>query len=618
MSDASSVLGRLERVFAHRLRSRRAWVLGVFDVLAIFVSYACFMLARYWNIDVPWGEAAMVAVIAALGHVLAGFATKVYRGRVVVGSSQETVAVALMSLTGLLAAEAVTFFGFASGLSRTVPMAASTGALVLMLLARAQWRVYVSDLDFVDSEDAKRTLVIGADESARQLLHSMRTEPGSQYVPVAMIDDDPWRRHLEVQGLRVQGTTRDLERVCERFGVEAVVVADRGLGKERLNDLTRRVGGLGLTLKVVPGVAELLDGRVSIRDVRDINMADLLGRGQVDTDVDSIAHFLKGKRVLVTGAGGSIGSELCRQLNNWDIAELMMLDRDESALHAVQLSISGHGLLDTDDVILCDIRDAAAVRTIFEERRPEVVFHAAALKHLPMLQQYPGEAYKTNVIGTINVLDAAAAIDVEHFVNISTDKAADPSSVLGLSKRIAERATADVALRAPGSYISVRFGNVLGSRGSVLTAWASQIAAGGPVTVTHPDMTRYFMTIAEACELVLQAGAIGRDGEVLILDMGEPMRIDDVARQLIAQSGERVEIVYTGLREGEKLGEILIAGAETDSRPFHPLITHVDVPPLSCRISASADGVETKAEVMELLREWVNLPAARNVSVRVS
>jgi FlaA1/EpsC-like NDP-sugar epimerase len=284
--------------------------------------------------------------------------------------------------------------------------------------------------------------------------------------------------------------------------------------------------------------------------------------------------------VLVTGAGGSVGSELCRQVDRFQPAELMMLDRDESALHAVQLSLSGRALLDSPNLILADLRDAAGIKAIFAERRPEVVFHAAALKHLPLLESYPGEAVKSNVWGTQTVLEASADAGVERFVNISTDKAANPTSVLGYSKRITERLTAHASTVADGTYLSVRFGNVLGSRGSVLTAFAAQIAEGGPLTVTHPDVTRYFMTVQEAVQLVIQAAAIGREGEALVLEMGEPVRIAQVARQMGEQAGRPVEIVYTGLRPGEKLHEELFGVGEDDQRPLHPMISHVSVPPL--------------------------------------
>src|SRR4051794_8976888 len=261
-------------------------------------------------------------------------------------------------------------------------------------------------------------------------------------------------------------------------------------------------------------------------------------------------------------------------------SELMMLDRDESALHAVQLTLHGQAWLDLPEVILADIRDSDAVREVFEKRRPEVVFHAAALKHVNMLEQYPSEGWKTNVLGTLNVLEAAAAVDVSHFINISTDKAAEPVNVLGRTKRIAERLTAFYAERNAGGFLSVRFGNVLGSRGSVLETFTAQLAGGGPITVTHPDVTRYFMTIPEAVELVIQAGAIGRGGEVLVLDMGAPVRIADVAASLIDLQDQPVNILFTGLRPGGKCPKNPFGKARAARRPTLPPITPGAVPPL--------------------------------------
>jgi FlaA1/EpsC-like NDP-sugar epimerase len=307
--------------------------------------------------------------------------------------------------------------------------------------------------------------------------------------------------------------------------------------------------------------------------------ADLLGRHQIENDLDAIAGYLTAKRVLVTGAGGSIGSELCRQIYRFAPEALIMLDRDESALHSLQLTIEGRAMLDSPNVVLADIRDRERMTEVFELHKPHVVFHAAALKHLPLLELYPDEAVKTNVGGTRHVLDAAAAANVERLVNVSTDKAADPTSVLGYTKRVAECMTSERAASTPGTFLSVRFGNVLGSRGSVLTAFRAQIASGGPVTVTAPDVTRYFMTVEEACQLVIQAGAVGRDGQALVLDMGDPVSIDEVARRLISASGQEIEVVYTGLRPGEKVHEVLLAEGEVDRRPAHPLIAHVDVEP---------------------------------------
>ena len=278
-----------------------------------------------------------------------------------------------------------------------------------------------------------------------------------------------------------------------------------------------------------------------------------------------------------------------------------MFDRDESALHAVQLSIQGRALLDSGDIELGDIRDERMVLDLFERRRPHVVFHAAALKHLPLLEMAPGEAVKTNVWGTQTVLNAAVAMGVERFVNISTDKAADPCSVLGHSKRLAEGLTSAAAEETDGRFMSVRFGNVLGSRGSVLTTFTAQIARGGPVTVTHPDVTRYFMTIGEAVQLVIQAGAIGGDGNALVLDMGEPVAIAAMAQQLIDLAGKPIDVVYTGLRQGEKLHEQLFSTGEVDTRPLHPLIAHTHVPPFEASDAARLTPYGKPEDVRRLL-----------------
>ena len=358
---------------------------------------------------------------------------------------------------------------------------------------------------------------------------------------------------------------------------------------DTIRELSTLAREVGLEVLVLPPVRDLFNGRPSASDLRSLDVADLLGRQPVELDMGAIADEISGKRVLVTGAGGSIGSELCRQISRFGPARLVMLDRDESGLHGTQMSIEGRALLDSDDLALCDIRDSAALRVVFERTRPQVVFHAAALKHLTMLERNPREAFKTNVVGTLNVLDAARAVGVESFVNISTDKAARPTCVLGWSKRIAERLTAGFDEASRGRYISVRFGNVLGSRGSVVPPFLEQINQGGPVTVTHPDVERYFMLIPEACQLVLQAGAIGRGGEVMVLDMGSPVKIVDVARTLIDLSGRRdIDVVFTGLRPGEKLAEELFTPGEDVVRSSHPLISQV-VRPLARRPPRGAE-----------------------------
>jgi FlaA1/EpsC-like NDP-sugar epimerase len=315
----------------------------------------------------------------------------------------------------------------------------------------------------------------------------------------------------------------------------------------------------------------------------------------------AISRYLVNQRVMVTGAGGSIGSELCRQIARFNPAELIMVDRDESALHEVQLAIYGRALLNTPQTHLADLRDAAAMENLFRTRAPSVVFHAAALKHLPILEQFPHEAFQTNVLGTLRILELSKRYAVKVFVNISTDKAANPISVLGYSKRIAERLTAAFAQETPtGKFLSVRFGNVLGSRGSVLTSFREQIQQGGPVTVTDRAVTRYFMTIHEAVQLVVQAGAVGQDGEVLVLDMGKPVSIYEMAERMIRNSGRNVSIEVVGLRIGEKMHEELFGSDEPDRRPIHPLISHVVAAPLSpAQIDAAA--TDPRHEMLRLL-----------------
>jgi FlaA1/EpsC-like NDP-sugar epimerase len=474
--------------------------------------------------------------------------------------------------------------------ARSVPIGATICFIVAAALGRAMWRTATERplAAGPGSSSSTRVLVVGAGEAARELIGSMLRDPRREWHPVGLVEDDRARRHLRIRGVPVLGTTALIDELVHQTEADALVVAIPDASSEMIARIAAAGRAAGVDVKVLPSTSEMLSASVGIRDLRDINIGDVLGRKQVDTDVASIAGYLTGRRVLVTGAGGSIGSELCRQISRFGLAELIMLDRDESALHAVQLSLTGRALLDGRDVVLCDIRDAEALNQIFLSRRPDVVFHAAALKHLPMLEQYPAEAVKTNVIGTQNVLAAAARADVELFVNISTDKAANPSSVLGYSKRIAERITAAYARSASGNYLSVRFGNVLGSRGSVLTTFAEQIASGGPITVTDPEITRYFMTIEEACQLVVQAGAIGRPGEALVLEMGEPVKILDVAHHLIRLAAQPVKVEFTGLRVGEKLHEELFGEHEPrDVRPWHPQVSHVPVVAIDPHLASS-------------------------------
>jgi len=579
----------MTRAVTARLRQRRLLLLIIFDTAAWIAALALVAAVRLdvAEAPVPWIEVLQVGLLAAGLHVAGGWVVRLHHGRAATGSFDEMLLLGSVVASVTVIVTAVNALLPQPWLPRSVPFAAGFIALAFTGWGRAVWR-RLQEREFEGRPEGvgRPTLVLGAGDGGRQLINSMLRDSERTWRPVGLLDDDPRKRHRRIRGVPVRGSLEDLETVVEATEAQAVVVAIPSANAALIRSIGRRARRLHVELKVVPGVNELFDGQVGISDIRDVDVTDLLGRHQVDTDVNAIASYLTGKRVLVTGAGGSIGSELCRQIHRFAPKRLIMLDRDESALHAVQLSIHGRTMLDSPDLVLADIRDSQLLLRIFEESQPEVIFHAAALKHLPILEQYPGEGVKTNVWGTLSVLEAAKATGVERFVNISTDKAANPISVLGYTKRLAEGLTAATAAEVEGTYLSVRFGNVLGSRGSVLTTFAAQIAAGGPLTVTDPLVTRYFMTVQEAVQLVIQAAAIGSDGEVLVLDMGEPVRIADVAKQLIDISGVDAEVTYTGLIDGEKLEEELFGAGESDERPVHPLVSHVTAPafdPLAAR-----------------------------------
>ena len=563
----------------------------------------------WWHI-LFWGMAA-----GAL-HVTAGYVRKLYRGRYRFGSFDEVTGVVISTAVVTFTGELIVLMTRPSEIPRTIPLLAGGIALGLMLAGRFTLRFWRERVRTPRHGD--RTIVYGAGDGGSQIVRAMVNSRDSGYCLVGLIDDDPRKRHLRISGVRVRGTICDLEKLVGLLDAQVLVVAIAQVSAAQLRDLDKRCRALGVQLCVIPSPVAIVKGSVRLSDVSEVTEEDLLGRRPVHTDEPRIAGMLAGKRVLITGAGGSIGSELARQVNSYDPAYLGLLDRDESALHALHLTMFGRATLDTDDLILADIRDPQRMREIMQRIQPDVVFHAAALKHLPMLEAAPSEAFKTNVLGTRNVLQAAYEARVPVFVNISTDKAADPVSVLGHSKRTTERLTAGIMPPDDGRYLSVRFGNVLGSRGSMLTAFRSQIANGGPVTVTHPEVSRYFMTVKEAVHLVLQAATLGRHSETLILDMGEPVRIADVAKHMIEKSGRDIDIVFTGLRDGEKMHEVLSGEAESGGRPLHPLITHVEVPPLPVMAieenwAQSCNASRAAMETLALAGDQADLPAEVDV-----
>lgn len=561
------------------------WALGA---LALLVARYDFQLVPQHNAFV-FAYAALAIVL----QILVGIVTKLYRGRHGIATFGEAVTLAAVVL-GIGFALAVGFSlwapaGYPRGVLWTVPLA----ALVLMAAGRFVFRA-VTQRSRRDGE-TESVIVYGAGNAGEQFGRLIANDPDAPFLVAGYIDDDPAKRNLHLSGAKVLGGLDQLVAAARTRNVDTVVLAIPAAPRELKRRISAVADEAGLKVLVMPPTRDIVSGRASVVNLHELNVTDLLGRAQIETDLGEIADYLSGRVVMVTGAGGSIGSEIARQVHRFGPKELVMLDRDESGLHGTQLSIYNQGLLDTPDMVLCDIRDVEALDRVFADHRPEVIFHTAALKHLPLLEQYPLEGWKTNTIGTLNLLRAAEKYGVERFVNVSTDKAADATSVLGKTKRLAEELTAYYADKTGRTWLSVRFGNVLGSRGSMLHTFTRQIEVGGPLTVTHPDITRYFMTIPEACELTIQAGAIGQPADVLVLDMGEPVRILDVANGLIARSGRDVAIIFTGLRPNEKLHEVLFSDDEEMRTTSHELISTVSVSPLDPMELESIDGSDPEA-----------------------
>jgi FlaA1/EpsC-like NDP-sugar epimerase len=577
--------------------------MAIWSVTAIAASYARF---EYQGHHDPFGatrsSVIRVIPIVLVVHAIVGYVVGIYRRRWRYGSFDEIGGLVVAALVTTSVLFLLRFFDNSlNPFPRSVIFISGFAGLCFVAASRYVWRLTREQLRRPTAQTAAKILVYGAGEGGIQMVNTLLRNPQSPYLPVGFLDDNPDTHRLSISGVPVLGGREQLLEARTRTGATVLLIAIPSADSALIGDISARARELSMDVKVLPAVQNLNERPLDTSDIRDLTDEDLLGRRKVVIDLQQISDYLVNRRVLVTGAGGSIGSELCRQLARFNPAELIMLDRDESALHEVQLSIHGRALLDTPQTVLADLRDEATINHIFDTRKPEVVFHAAALKHLPLLERYPLEAYQTNVLGTLTLLNAAQRTGVGVFVNISTDKAANPISVLGYSKRIAERVTASVGKTAKsGKYMSVRFGNVLGSRGSVLMSFRDQIAKGGPLTVTHRGVTRYFMTISEAVQLVIQAGAIGSSGEALVLDMGTPVSIYDVAKQLVANSGKPVDIEIVGLRAGEKVHEELFGDGEEDTRPRHPLISHVPVLPVDLELltASPSDARETMLQII--------------------
>ncbi|MFL1994900.1 nucleoside-diphosphate sugar epimerase/dehydratase [Lysinibacillus irui] len=426
---------------------------------------------------------------------------------------------------------------------------------------------------FRNITNLKRVLIVGAGQGGTMLAKNLINAQNPDRLPIVFVDDDVSKQQLKVMNLTVAGTTKDIPKLVANHGIDEIIIAIPSLGRIGIKSIYEDCAETTLPVKIMPSIEDVMTGKVAVNEMKEVQIEDLLGRNEVKLDMIAISKKLTDKVILVTGAGGSIGSEICRQVMNFQPKKLILLGHGENSIYTIQMELQQRSTGTELVPIIADIQDRNRVFEVVSENLPDVIYHAAAHKHVPLMEYNPREAVKNNIFGTKNIAEAAHEYGVGNFVMISTDKAVNPPNVMGASKRIAEMVVQNLAKDSKTKFAAVRFGNVLGSRGSVIPLFKKQIASGGPVTVTHPDMTRYFMTIPEASRLVLQAGTLGGNGEIFVLDMGDPVKIVDLARNIIHLSGfteDEIKIKYTGLRPGEKMFEELLNKDEIQEEHVFP------------------------------------------------
>ncbi len=542
---------------------RRAWLLDQYPLLLLFfvaiklVTFGFFGQYKGW-----WRYVGISDLVGILRASLVSTLIIVSLWFLVVVRGTDTVRRALQSIAEV---------------SQGVFMADMFATVLILAGLRMVIRLYYEEFRTVEAGRLKRFLIIGAGNTGEALLRDIHRMPVAEYEVVGFVDDDPAKRGINIHGIPVLGTVEQLPEICQSRNIEEIAIAMPSATHQELRRVIQVCEGTKIRFRTVPSLTDIASGRFRVSQIRDVDINDLLGRESVQLDLDLIEAFAKDKTILVTGAGGSIGSEMCRQICNFKPKSLLLVEQAENPLFYIERELR-RNYPDVDlKALVCNITDEQRVNEIFAKYKPVVVIHAAAHKHVPLMELNPAEAIKNNVVGTRTVADAAHRHGAANFVMISTDKAVNPTSIMGSSKRIAEMYIQDLARTSKTHFVTVRFGNVLGSEGSVVPIFKKQIAEGGPVTVTDPKMKRYFMTIPEASQLVLQAATMGQGGEIFVLDMGEPVRIVDLARELITLSGfrpgEDIEIKFTGARPGEKLFEELSIVGEDMQRTRHPKIS---------------------------------------------
>ena len=560
------------------LNFRKIIRIGAESLLWIFASFIA-SLIRYDGLITKdkYNSVLFLGILGSLAYFINNIFFAVYKTQLVRASFEETSRISLSILFTTLILFLIRIFLEFPNLPILTVVLCGLISLILQLSTRIILSGRLNKKLF-NRPNGIKTLIYGSGITAQQVVDQMLYR-SSNYDPIGFLDDDNSKSNFMFRGRKVLGTIDNLEKIVRNENPKILVVAIAGISSSVLINLERRCKDLNLSIRIIPNALEIMERNLKLSDISDLSIEDILGRQQINYDKDDLIDFLKNKKILITGAGGSIGSEIARQIHSISVSDLFLLDRNENSLLDLCLSIYNDGLFDSNNIILCDIRDSVSVSKIISQLKPDVVFHAAALKHLTLLEKFPDEAYKTNVLATKNLIETCLKNNVTYFINISTDKAAEPISQLGKSKHICERIISAVN-ETDKKYISVRFGNVVGSNGSFLNTFRQQIKNGGPITITHKEVSRYFMTIEEAVYLVLKSILVGRCGETLILDMGDPIKINDVAKKMIADSGKSIEIKYTGLRPGEKLNEILVGQNEIAYYGENKNIRHTKVEPI--------------------------------------
>jgi len=537
---------------------------------SLIVSFAIFGATwiTYPNAPVLDMSVLTISAIALLlSHHLYAFIYKLYNKVWAYASVGELLAIVKAITFSIITAGFVQFLVNDFGIYKRALIVTWLFHIVLIGGSRFMWRIY-RDRYITTDKNKKRTLIVGAGAAGSMIVRQLHNHnENSELLPVAFVDDDLSKQKMQIYGVPVLGGVKDITVIAENHSIEHIVIAIPSMKNGDLNKIIDACNKTKAKVQMIPKIEDIMTGRISVSHLKNVEVEDLLGREPVELDINAISDYVTKNTVLVTGAGGSIGSELCRQLMRFSPDRIVLVGHGEFSIYSIDMELKeAYQNSDMEIIpVIGDVQDRERMFDIVEKYQPTIIYHAAAHKHVPLMEYNPHEAVKNNVIGTKNTAEAAATFGVETFVMVSTDKAVNPTNVMGATKRVAEMVVQDLARQSKTKFVAVRFGNVLGSRGSVIPLFKKQIERGGPVTVTDPEMTRYFMTIPEASRLVIQAGTLAQGGEIFVLDMGEPVKIVDLARNLIKLSGyteEEIPIKFAGIRPGEKMYEELLGEDE--------------------------------------------------------